>query len=149
MNLIVKKPNYRAVRPSNIDQVFDQFFNRNLGDFFGNDLLKESPSVNISELDNQFKIELAAPGLDKGDFNVKVEEDHLIVSAKRENNTEEKSDEGKFVRREFNYASFSKSFRLPDNVDTDAIQANYVNGILVLEVPKVEPVNNTRVIEIQ
>ncbi|HKK74071.1 MAG TPA: Hsp20/alpha crystallin family protein [Saprospiraceae bacterium] len=150
MNLAVRKPNYRAVnRPSSIDQVFDQFFNRNLGDFFGSDFVNDAPSVNITELDHQFKIELAAPGLEKGDFNIKVEEDHLIISAEQEHKNEEKDEAGKFLRREFSYATFSRSFRLPENVDAENISANYKNGVLVLELPKAEPVNNTRVIEIQ
>lgn len=149
MNVIVRKPNYRAVRPSTMDQVFDNFFNRNLGDFFGNDSLNDAPSVNITELDDLFKIELAAPGLEKGDFNIKVEDDHLTISAKKEHKTEEQGEDGKFLRREFNYTSFKRSFRLPENVSTEAIKANYINGVLVLELPKVEPENNTRVIEIQ
>jgi HSP20 family protein len=150
MNLVVRKPNYRAVsRPSSIDQVFDQFFNRNLGDFFGSDFVNDAPAVNVTELENQFKIELAAPGLEKGDFNIKVEEDQLTISAEQKHETEEKKEDGKFLRREFSFASFSRSFRLPENVDADNISANYNNGVLVLELPKAEPVNNTRVIEIQ
>lgn len=150
MNLVVRKPNYRAVsRPSTIDQVFDQFFNRNLGDFFGSDFLNDAPSVNVTELDHQFKIELAAPGLEKGDFNIKVEEDQLTISAEQKHETEEKDAAGKFLRREFSYATFSRSFQLPENVDAENISANYKNGVLILELPKAEPVNNTRVIEIQ
>lgn len=148
MNLVVRKPGVRSLRPANLDQVFDTFFNRNLGEFFGNDFMSESPSVNIVELEGQFKIELAAPGLEKGDFKVKVEDDQLLISAKKENETEEKGEEGNFVRREFNYTSFSRSFRLPENVDAEAIKANYENGVLVLNLPKAAIVNNTREIEI-
>lgn len=150
MNLVVRKPNYRSVsRPSTFDQVFDQFFNRNLGDFFGSDFVHHAPAVNVTELEHQFKIELAAPGLEKGDFNIKVEEDQLTISAERKQETEEKKEDGKFLRREFNFASFKRSFRLPENVDAEHISANYNNGVLVLELPKAEPVNNTRVIEIK
>lgn len=150
MNLVVRKPNYRAVsRPSSFDQVFDQFFNRNLGDFFGSDFANNAPAVNVTELDHQFKIELAAPGLEKGDFSIKVEEDQLTISAGQKQETTTEQAEGKFLRREFSYATFSRSFRLPENVDTENITANYQNGVLVLELPKVEPVNHSRVIEIQ
>lgn len=145
MNLVVRKPGFR---PATFDQVFDNFFNRDLGTFFGNDLMRETPSVNIVELEDAFNIELAAPGLNKGDFKVKVEDNHLLISAKKENKKEETNEAGKFVRREFNYTSFTKSFRLPEDVDAEAIKANYENGVLIVNLPKAEVVDNTREIEI-
>lgn len=145
MNLVVRKP---GNRPATLDQVFDNFFNRDLGTFFGNDLMRETPSVNIIELEQAFNIELAAPGLDKGDFKVKVEDNHLLITAKKENKSEETGETGKFVRREFNYTSFKRSFRLPEDVDAEAIKANYENGVLVVNLPKAEVVDNTREIEI-
>lgn len=145
MNLVVRKP---GTRPATLDQVFDNFFNRDLGTFFGNDLMRESPSVNIVELENAFNIELAAPGLDKGDFKVKVEDNHLLISAQKENKVEETAESGKFVRREFNFSTFKRSFRLPEDVDAEAIKANYENGVLVINLPKAEVVDNTREIEI-
>lgn len=145
MNLVVRKP---GNRPAALDQVFDNFFNRDLGTFFGNDLMRETPSVNIIELENAFNIELAAPGLDKADFKVKVEDNHLLITAKKENKSEETDEAGKFVRREFNYTSFKRSFRLPEDVDAEAIKANYENGVLFVNLPKAEVVDNTREIEI-
>ena len=148
MNLVVRKPGYRPARANSFDHLFDSFFNRNLGDFFGNDVLKDSPSVNIIEKDDAFEIELAAPGLDKADFNVKVEDNTLLISAKKETKNEEEGENGKFVRREFSFTSFERSFRLPENVNGENIKANYVNGVLVINLPKTEVVETARTIEI-
>ena len=148
MNLVVRKPGYRAAKPATIDQLFDNFFNRGLNDFFGNDFVKDSPAVNILEKEDHFRIELAAPGLDKGDFDVKVEKDHLVITAKKETSTEEKEAE-KFVRREFSYTSFQRSFRLSDQVNPEGIVANYENGVLVINLPKLEESKTSRVIEIK
>ena len=148
MNLVVRKPGHRSLRTNSVDSLFDSFFNRGLGEFFGNDFLNDSPSVNIIENEKDFRIELAAPGLDKGDFNIKVEDDHLLISAKKETKQEE-SEEGKFVRREFSYSSFQRSFRLPDTVNGEDIKANYENGVLLVTLPKSEKVETARVIEIQ
>lgn len=150
MNLIVKKPSYRSVsRPSSIDQVFDQFFNRNLGDFLGGDYVNKTPAINITEFDAYFKLDLAAPGLEKEDFNIKVEKDHLTISAEQTKEATPEKEAGRFLRREFHYQTFSRRFRLPEHVDAENIKANYNNGVLVLELPKVKPENNSRVIEIQ
>ncbi len=116
---------------------FDDFFNNSLTDFIGNDSMFSTPSVNIIESDANFTIEVAAPGLEKGDFELKVENDHLLISTKKENKQEE-TQEGKYTRREFSYVSFKRSFHLPETVDADAIKAAYENGILNVTLPKKE-----------
>ena len=149
MNLVVRKPGFRTVRNHNsVDHFIDNFFNRSLGDFFGNDFVSSTPSVNVKEYDNRFELALAAPGLNKGDFDVKVENDHLTISAKHESKNEETKEDGTFVRREFSYGSFERNFRLSENVNSEAISANYENGVLVVTLPKAEPVDTSRVIEI-
>ncbi|MFQ5448729.1 MAG: Hsp20/alpha crystallin family protein, partial [Saprospiraceae bacterium] len=80
-----------------------------------------------------FSIEVAAPGLAKKDFNVKVENEMLVISASHESQKEEK---GKYTRREFSCMSFQRSFILPDSVDAAAINAKYENGILKVALPK-------------
>ncbi|MCS6935124.1 MAG: Hsp20/alpha crystallin family protein [Chitinophagales bacterium] len=104
----------------------DNFFTR-----FGNYTL---PAANISENDQSYCIELAVPGFKKEDFKVKVEDDVLTISAETKSETKEEKKE--YSRREYNYSSFSRSFRLPDNVKDDAIKAKYENGILQLTLPK-------------
>jgi HSP20 family protein len=92
-----------------------------------------APSVNIRETENGFHLELAAPGLVKEDFKVKMENQVLSISVKKENKQE--VNEGKYTRKEFSFQSFDRSFKLPDTVDADKIGAKYENGVLFLELP--------------
>ena len=91
------------------------------------------PPVNILESEADFRIELAAPGLEKSDFKVEVNKDILTVSAGKEAQAEA---EVKILRREFSFLNFQRSFRLPNSVDVNAIQAGYQNGILTITLPK-------------
>ncbi|MBL7931613.1 MAG: Hsp20/alpha crystallin family protein [Bacteroidia bacterium] len=109
--------------------------------FFGNDLLARDyagyvPSVNITETEDSYSIEVSAPGFEKKDFAVQVEEGVLTISGehRQENRTEDKH----YVRKEFNYGSFTRSFNLADLVDEEKIDAKYENGILKIELPKNE-----------
>ncbi len=121
---------------SGINSVFDDLFNNSLSNFVGSDFASNVPSVNISESPDDFKIELAAPGLQKGDFDINVEKNTLTVSAKKEVSSEVNKE--KFTRKEFSYSSFSRSFQLPEGVESNAIEANYENGILGIVLPKKE-----------
>lgn len=115
--------------------VTPDLFDINLNSAFRG-LSRQMPSVNITETDKEFKIELAAPGLEKKDFKVEMDKDLLTISSEKE---EEKKEEKKnFYRREFSYNSFSRSFTLPENVLGDKIDAKYENGILRLSIPKKE-----------
>src|SRR5690606_6232303 len=122
------------------------------------------PAVNILENSDSFVLEIAAPGLKKEDFSVEVEKDLLKISAgktevidseKNEANTEvdantesEEQVEVKIRRKEFNFSKFIRSFKLPENINTDEIQANYENGVLKLTLPKVEEKVLKRMVEI-
>ena len=112
-------------------------------DFFGMDHypahyrrngFKTLPAVNISEGENEFTIEVAAPGLDKKDFEINLDKNCLTIASVREDKKEEVRDQ--YTRREFGYNSFSRSFSLPETVDTDGISASHKNGILNVSVPK-------------
>jgi HSP20 family protein len=92
------------------------------------------PAANISETDREYCIELAVPGFKKNDFKVRVDKDVLTVSA--ENETQHKDEGQEYSRREYNYSSFSRSFRLPENIKEKSITAKYESGILKLELPK-------------
>ena len=127
---------YNKLTPSRMGNFFDDFFNRNITDFFGSDFAVQSPSINIVENEESFRIEVAAPGLTKSDFNISVESGLLKIEAKKAHKEEVKED--KFVRREFNFSSFTRSFQLPDAVDADNINANYEQGVLILTLPKLE-----------
>ncbi|HLW33836.1 MAG TPA: Hsp20/alpha crystallin family protein [Aequorivita sp.] len=97
-----------------------------------------NPAVNIIEKLPNFVVELAAPGLAKENFSIEVEEDTLKITAKQVEEKTEESDDALFKRREFNYKSFERSFILPENINTEDIQANYDNGVLRVTLPKLE-----------
>lgn len=94
------------------------------------------PAVNISEEKEAFKLSLAAPGMSKTDFNVDVDGDTLTISAEKEEKKESKDE--KISREEYNYSSFTRSFRLPDGVKKEGISAVYQDGVLKLTLPKKE-----------
>lgn len=96
----------------------------------------EIPSANILESNKDFTIELAAPGLEKKDFNVEVEDGILTISSEKER--DEKEEKKNYCRREYSYQSFTRSFDLPENSVPDKIDALYENGVLKLTLPKKE-----------
>lgn len=115
-----------------------------LNDVFGEDseqmqnkpIRKIIPPVNIKETEKSFEIEVAVPGFDKKDINVEVEKDILTISSKREEEKTEKSDEIK--RMEFSYDYFERSFNIPEDADTENINAKSNNGVLHIVLPKKE-----------
>jgi len=115
---------------------FDEFFNRNLGEVVGSDGALNQPAVNVVETPESFKLEVAAPGFDKSNFNIHVENDTLTLSGQRE--AKEQVEGEKVTRREFRYESFKRSFKLPKSVNLETISAVYENGILNVAIPKKE-----------
>lgn len=113
--------------------------------FFGKDLFNEYntpafagtvPAVNVVENEEGFRIEVAAPGLQKSDFKLNLEKNQLTISAEKEQKEENKNE--KYTRKEFKYTSFQRTFTLPNTIDGDRIEANYADGILSIALPKRE-----------
>lgn len=94
------------------------------------------PAVNISENEDDFTLELAAPGMQKSDFKINLDNNVLTLSSEKQDESEEKSDN--FTRREFCYSSFSRSFNLPKSINYDKIKADYKDGVLKVNLPKRE-----------
>ncbi len=94
------------------------------------------PALNIKETDDDFEIELSAPGFGKKDFNVTIEDGCLNITAEKEHSEEEKDDN--YTRREFSYNSFERSLQLPESVKEEAIKAKYKDGILSFKLVKKE-----------
>lgn len=94
----------------------------------------EVPSVNVIENDKEFKLELSAPGFEKKDFKLEVKDGILNISAEKENKLEEEKEN--YRKKEFSYTSIRRSFRLPETVIDDKIDAKYDNGILKIALPK-------------
>lgn len=137
----------------NYPSVFDRFFDNDLFDWSHKNFSKTNttlPSVNIKESNQDFLVEVAAPGLEKGDFKIELNRDILTVSSEKK--VEKETKEGQqFTCREFSYQSFSRSFTLPNIADGDRIAAKYENGILSITIPKKEEIISkmNRQIEIQ
>lgn len=137
MATLAKKEN---LLPSWTSDIFNpaKFFGSSFPDFNGDfpslDLASKVPSVNVNENEKEFTIEMAAPGLEKKDFKLEVDNGYLTISSEKE---EEKKEEKKnYLRREYSYNSFKRSFVLPDNSVADKINAKYDNGILHVSIPK-------------
>lgn len=90
--------------------------------------------VNINETDKNYSIEIVAPGFEKADFKVNVDEQILTISAEKKNEVKEENE--KQIRREYGYRSFKRSFTLDEKTDVNGIDAKYVNGVLTLNLPK-------------
>jgi len=123
--------------------LFDDLFTRDLFDW-GNSNFSMSgttlPAVNVKETADNFEVEMAAPGMNKDDFKVELNNNVLTISSEKKEDHEEKEGD-KYTRKEFSYRSFQRSFTLAkEAVDADNIQAKYENGVLRLLIPKREEV---------
>lgn len=127
----------------------NEFFNREIGSFLGGDSFVSQPMVNILETASGYIIELAAPGLEKKDFNLQIDGRTLLLSANKEGVLEEGAS-GKILRKEFNFATFSRRFRLPNGTVAENIEAVYAHGVLTINIPKaVEALKKEQTVEIQ
>ena len=115
-------------------------------DFFDNDWMVKAnasaPAINVFETEKEYKVELAAPGMTKEDFNVHIDEENnqvISMEKKTENKEESNKDEkkeGRYLRREFSYSKFQQTMILPDDVDKEKISAQVENGVLNINLPK-------------
>ncbi|HMU47455.1 MAG TPA: Hsp20/alpha crystallin family protein [Chitinophagaceae bacterium] len=95
--------------------------------------------VNVKETDKAFELEVIAPGFQKPDFKISLDQNILTISAEQKNEVEEK-EQKKFIKREYGYRSFKRSFTINEKVDATNISASYINGVLLLNLPKKEEV---------
>ena len=132
MTAIVKKPVKGPMLA-----LFDEFFRPMVPSLENQMGRLVVPAVNIIEDEKGVEIDVAAPGLKKDDFEIKVEDNILTISAHKE---QEKLEEGaNYIKKEFGYETFQRSFTLPENMfNTDKIEAKYEDGILKIYIPKVE-----------
>ena len=99
-----------------------------------------APAINVLEDEKAYSLELAAPGMTKDDFQVHVDEnDNLVIRMeKKTENKDEDKKSGRYLRREFSYSKFQQVMSLPDNVDKEKISAQVENGVLKVEMPKIQ-----------
>lgn len=132
----VDKP--RTFLPTFFDSGWmEKFFNAPLDEFFTTGKVMNVPAVNVTETDKDFRLCVAAPGMEKKDFKVEAFDEVLTISAEHEKEEKEEVN-GRFNRREYNYSSWTRSFTLPENCDATKIEATYLNGELKIMIPKRE-----------
>ena len=128
------------------------FFN----DFFDNGGIEristKAPAINVIEDENQYKIEVATPGMTKDDFKVHINKDGNLVIEMEKKNKGECKKECKYIRREFAYTRFHQTLILPENAEKDNIEAYVENGVLKIKIPKLQistTENENRMIEVK
>lgn len=116
----------------------DEMFNRDLPSVFTSNFNTgiTLPKVNIRETKDAYFVDMAVPGLKKNDFHIDLDNQVLSISTEMEENNEQQ--EENYTRREFGYASFKRSFSLPETINEDAIKAEYTEGVLSIHLPKKE-----------
>lgn len=134
MTLVKRDAGYAPV----LSNFFDDFFTRELFNWPSSSATGTTiPKVNIYETNDEFHVEMAAPGMNKNDF--KVELDNNILSISSQKSTKKTDDNNKdYERREFSFQSFYRTFLLPDSAEVEKINAKYADGILTLIIPKKE-----------
>lgn len=125
-------------RQNSFFPVFSDFFGEN---FLNNNDWATTPSINIAENKDGFRIEVAVPGLNKEDIKINIDKNILEISFERKVNVESNSSkecDDKYYRKDFCYSNFKRSFTLPEYTDKDHISANHKNGVLNVYIPKKE-----------
>jgi len=136
MTLVKRSNSYFPSIPSFIDN----FLSRDWMDWSNLNFSSTNttlPAVNVKETENEYELEVAAPGMKKDNFKINLDKDQLTISSEWKD--EKKKDEENYSRREFSYQSFQRSFTIPEHlVDGDKISAKYADGILTVHLPKRE-----------
>ena len=114
---------------------------------FNNAVRKDSVPVNVKETEKSYQLEVVAPGFEKTDFKINLDQNLLTISADKKEEVKEESQ--KQIRKEYSYRSFKRSFTLNDKIDATKIDASYINGILRLNLPKQVIVKASQAIEIK
>ena len=137
----------KLVRYNSVPSLFDDFVDRHFGKSFQNGASFFLPSVDVAETDKEFEIHVSAPGMDKKDFNLELNNGQLTISGERKFEKEDKK--RNYHSIESRYGKFTRSFYLPDNVNGEKIQASYQNGILNISIPKDEKKETKNLIDIK
>jgi HSP20 family protein len=137
MNLVKYSP--RSLDLFDWDRIFERFFDE---PYYG----AKTPAVDIHEDEKGYRMEVELPGLTEKDIELKVENNVLSISTKKEEAKEEKKKD--YVRKERRSYSFSRCFTLPDNVKAEKIDASFKNGLLNISIPKA-PESKPKLIEVK
>lgn len=129
-------------------QIVDDLISKTMHDYSGGQIWKHNtPGLNVADTEKEIVLELAAPGLEKSDFKIQIEDHFLVISVDKKQEATEKKEN--YTKQEFSFHSFKRMLEIPNNVDTDKIIASYENGILNIKIPKLAEINkNVKTIEI-
>ena len=105
---------------------------------FNNGTRKTFIPVNVKETEKTYQLEVVAPGFEKTDFVINLDQDLLTISVEKKDDVNKENE--KQIRREYNFRSFKRSFTLDEKIDATKIEASYINGVLTLNLPKKETV---------
>ena len=119
-----------------MNRLFDSFFRSGIGDEDGSSLAVWSPAVDIGEHENEYRVKVELPGVDKNDVRITLESNILTIKGEKKQEKETKGQE--YHRVERSYGSFQRSFTLPTTVQADRIDAVYKDGVLTIVLPKAD-----------
>lgn len=134
-----------SMMPSHMMNMFEGMFNDSAAKFEKNVFF--TPRADIAEKNNAFEVHMALPGMKKDEVKIAVEKDKMVISGERKFNNDEAA--GKFLKVETYFGKFSRTFTLPENVDKTNISAELTDGILKIEIPKVEVKDDKTTIEVK
>jgi len=139
MNLFKWTKNLKPKFPNAIEK----FFGKKIDDqATEGEEIATVPSVNINAKNKGYEISVAVPGLDKKDINLEIQDNYLIISSEKQYENEDKK--GQWMRREFGYASFQRMFQLPEDADTEKVDASMKNGVLKVKMDRLKDVSVQR-----
>jgi len=132
------------VKRDNLSPSVDRYYNNLFDNFLGGSLLdseacKEvdwSPRMEVEESENTFFLNVEVPGMKKKDIDISIKENVITVSGEKK--AKEQKEDSSYYLNEVSYGKFSRSFKLPGNVDIDKIKGSWNEGVLTVEVPKTE-----------
>jgi len=147
-NLKIQNRTLRPAWAKEIERFFDEGFfwgaDNPISTFFGPSKL---PAVNVTDGEKEATVEMALPGVNKANIEIAIDEDVMTISSQSKEENEQ--NDGKNVRKEFSYSSFSRSFALPEDADTDKIESSFDNGVLKITIPKTGKSKPKRVVEVK
>ncbi|MBK7603881.1 MAG: Hsp20/alpha crystallin family protein [Saprospiraceae bacterium] len=139
------KPGYSFRPYKNVDS----FFNQGLNNFWSNDSIIDVPQHNVKSTGESYIIELSAPGLEKDQFDISIEDNTLTIKVDRKKSTEQIDMlNPTYLKKEFSFEKFTRRFQLDKNISKDNLIATYVNGILSITLAKANIVDSRKKIEI-
>lgn len=122
--------------------LFDSLFNNTMDSVFNNYRTVSVPKVDVKETENAYSLDMELPGRTENDVNIELDHNTLTISSKKEETaeksegTEKNNNSGKWLIRERRTSEFSRSFRLPEDVDNENVKATFKNGILNVMMPR-------------